>query len=819
MRKFIENIFLAGAFLTMLQSARGFSLAGPVGNADDAWQTITIDYGFNDPVAPKDIYEEYRPVVPVMYYACDASFLSYYGDTGLTNVDAAFGILNGALCGLTNTPVFLYTPTNGVTLPGNGQPGGVPVTLTAANTVDRYSADLSEFPLENQQQNYTAGTLGLMDIKSYVLHDVVLELGLADSPRYVWTLHDRLPNPAVKNPICPTDEEYLVVQRNYDVNPTQNYPYSSYINGTLYYLKKIEENCGDPNAGVPWMAATEPVSADGAGGAFPPVTAGGLVEGDLNVGSYYTSLTRDDAAGFRYLLSSNNVNWEATAPSGGQLFTITTNSSAPQVFPAGSGAGTNATGTNAIGFYYYDGTYGYGDLAAFLSFARTNNQATLQAAYPGVDVSGVDTSWVEATNVTYVYEPAPVGSEYGSPPKLVPVYTPYYQFIYNYAFANVFTNHYSTNGIALMQTVSANSQIGSPYGSGTLTTNTVKLKNQTSGDFFVLPPFYDKVCPLDIVSTGIHTVVATTNLLNTATTNILNTTSTNSVGTNYTSLVYSVTYFTNYQYVIDPVTCSQSATNTPALRRGVGRVAFIRANYDSLMGQFFEPLTNYYSMVKIVGSQPVTEYYERVVTTPDFLFQAQDLTVTTPPYFPYGYAATYTTPKFDTSAITTQLAGPGTIVPGTTIVFNKNENLLYWAQSLGYFNIPTNQFLNSTNLAQMDGWGSFDGSTNYPVYYPDSAGIANLMNQIVIQAAPAPASLNGTNGQPYSVTFTVSGGQPPYTLAAPGLSVPGLGFVQGSPTSGTLSGTPTVTTTFNFTLQVTDSANRVVSLNYPITIH
>jgi hypothetical protein len=68
------------------------------------------------------------------------------------------------------------------------------------------------------------------------------------------------------------------------------------------------------------------------------------------------------------------------------------------------------------------------------------------------------------------------------------------------------------------------------------------------------------------------------------------------------------------------------------------------------------------------------------------------------------------------------------------------------------------------------------------------------------------------------VTFTASGGQPPYVWSAPNLSnlVPGLNF---NATTQTLSGTPTASGTFNFTLQLSDAANRVVNLSYQIIIH
>ena len=813
MRKLIDRIFLAGVFIATLQSAWGFSLGGPIGNADDQWQIASIGYGYHDPVAPKDIYEEYRPVVPVMYYACDESFLAYYGTSGLTNVDAAFGILNGVMCGQTNTSVFLFSPTNGVTLAANGQPGGTALTLGANKSLDSYGSDLADFPLESVQWNYTAQTLGLMDMKSIILHATVLQLGLANPDRYVWTLHDRLPNPnQLPNPKCPQDVEYLVVRRNYDINPTQNYPYSSYINDTLYRFY-IYEDCGD-HSSYPFDARTFPLPEDLLGSRYSAVAGGGLYQGDLGYGAFRTGLTRDDVAGLKYLLSATNINWEAPSAQS-QSFTISTNYATTQPFPP-----VGAATTNGVGFYYFNGStnggVGYGSLAPFLAFARTNDQATLLAAYPGVVVSSVNTSWLWASNETYSYSYSlKAGDPVGNTPVLTVKtnYTGYYRAYYTYQFANIFTNHYYTNKAQWVSTT-VGPPIGSPYGTPAATNATVVWTNQIGGDFFVLPAFYTGVCPLDIVESNNFNVLVTTNYLTQANTNLV--TATNVVG--ISNSVYLVTYFTNYSFLINPVTCA-TGSNGPALRRGLGKVQFIRANYDALMGQTFQPLTNYYSMVAINNnSQPVTEYYQRVVTAPDFVFQAQDLTVPTTD-FPYGADYTVTTPQFDTSAIKTALAGPGSITPGGVMVFNKNENELYWNGSLANYSLSTNQFLNPDTQMKLGGWGTFDGSTNYPVVYPSTTSIADLMNQIIIQVAPASVP-SGTNGVAYNagagVTFTASGGQPPYTWAAPGLLVPGLSF---NSATAKLSGTPTMAGTYNFTVQVTDSGNRVVNLNYMITIH
>ena len=783
MRKLIENIFVAGALLLTLPSAWGFALSGPIGNNDDNWQTITINYGNFDPVAPKDIYEEYRPVVPVMYYASDATFISYFGAYGLTNIDAAFAILNGVMCGQTNTPVYLYSPTNGVTLTANGIAGGAALAFVSTNSLDSYNAALSDFPFDSQQVNYTAESLELFDVKSTVLHTTVLELGLADPDRYVWTLHNRLPNPhGLLNPLCPQDVEYLVVQRNFDVS--QNFPYSAFINNSLYTFY-IRENCGDGSA--PWTARTFNEPADPFASRYTAVASGGLLGGNLNLGSYYTGLTWDDVAGLRYLLSTNNINWEATAPSGSVL--LSTNLG-PQKLLITS------------------------DLGTLIAASKTNDPVTLQTLFPGLSAIGLMTNyslgWI--TNYT-AYFTNYIGSPYGTYQLVFATnLTPTLLTTYVTAFANVVTNHYYTNTVTKVMTVSVTNQIGAPYGSPLVTYVTYKtviLTNVVSGDYYLI-----------LAGTGgykIDSVLLTNPVI---TTNII-LNATNAVS-GYSFSQSLLTYTTNYWLLVQPLNVS-STTPGPALRRGVGRVQFISTSYDSILGQFFQPLTNYYSMVMITNSQSVTEYYQRVVTQPDFLFQTADLTVPSAA-LPYGAVYNVSAPSFDQSTIINNLAGPGTIIPGAqlgnpvTLTFNKNLNTLYLNGSLNEVGYTTNAFLNIDTQGLVFGlWGSFDGSTNYPVVYPSTVSIAGLMNQILIQVMPA-AVPDATNGLPYNVTFSAAGGQPPYTWASPNIAtqVPGLNF---NAATATVSGTPLYAGTFNFTVQVTDSANRTASLNYPITIH
>ena len=94
---------------------------------------------------------------------------------------------------------------------------------------------------------------------------------------------------------------------------------------------------------------------------------------------------------------------------------------------------------------------GYGDLAAFIGFVKTNPPAVVQAAYPGVMISSYSSYPVILTNETYTsyYTPL-IGAPYPPPLiyKVVTNSTPYWGFYYNYTFANVFTNHFYTNAFA-----------------------------------------------------------------------------------------------------------------------------------------------------------------------------------------------------------------------------------------------------------------------------------------------------------------------------------------------------------------------------------
>jgi PKD repeat protein len=115
------------------------------------------------------------------------------------------------------------------------------------------------------------------------------------------------------------------------------------------------------------------------------------------------------------------------------------------------------------------------------------------------------------------------------------------------------------------------------------------------------------------------------------------------------------------------------------------------------------------------------------------------------------------------------------------------------------------------------------GTSNFVVTATDADNCSGTRNySITISAAPcptitlSPASLPGaTAGSPYSQTISASGGTPPYSFAlSSGALPPGLTLAA----SGALTGTPTTSGTFNFTVSATDAAGCIGSRGYAIIV-
>lgn len=755
--------FLFPALLTLATvPAMGFSLLGP---NNEAWQVPVI--GYNPlpweplPTAPKNLGEEYRRNVPVLYYTFDANFLDFFGSNGVVAVEQAMQIMNS----LTN--------------------------------VSSYSHELTEFPLATLRENFKAEALLLNDIKSYVLHLMVEQMGLAEPERYVWTLHSRWHTGAAP---CPAGQNYYVVRRNFHIVPTplNQVQASSYVNGTLYSYF-IYEDCD--TAPAPSADAIE-FPVDPLDISFTTVASGVSASAASSsatrsyVGKFFTGLTRDDVGGLRYLMRSNNFNWESPGPTAISLVTNTT----PQLLQTFS-------------------------LGALADVALTTDPATLAAL--GIQSTASNywvTIWV--TNLTsYVtnhpFDPVGVTrTVYVTNRVQFPEqrFTHQFQNIQTVAFRNgqwstvpiTNINVYTNQIINTVRTTTVGLS-RNPFtpASFLITTNVVTrviATNHVAGEYFIMPT---NACEMVILAPQITFTNVFTNIVDVFT-NVVSI-SNNVIVTNFTetTTVELIDYSTNHLYLSLPVLCVQ--TNT-VLAGGIERVRFERRDYDSLLGRFFNPFTNNYSLTILTNNRLSTMRVQRPVTTPDFLFTAIDAPLSGGPGDD-SFSIYARNINFSTNGLVFYpgLAGPGTIETPTTITLNKVGEFFYNFSPNAYqWNISeTNQFLVWV-------WGSFDGTTNDPVVYPNGTSIQNIENMLFMSFSPStlPHGFEGANY--FSEQFHAEGGMAPYTFTLPqgsGLP-PGLTLHP----DGRITGIATQRGTYDFVIRATDSTGRYVEYAYTVKI-
>ena len=790
----IKSFLCIGGLTLGLQTAWGFALLGPnsqlLAGSGDAWQVTLLGYDLaylgsfvpggpvwlGDIGGPKNYQEEYRRNVPVLYYAYDDNFSGvtgegFFGKAGEDAVDQAFAIMNS----LTN--------------------------------VDKI--DPSLFPFQSQSPNYTAQGLYLTDLKSVTLHLLVEQLGLTEPERYTWTLHDRS-----VGILCPVTTTYLVVQRNFAVTPSplNQVQYSPSVNNVLYTYF-IEEDCGKI-AGIPWDAITVPrgqdpladiytaVAANNYAGSWGDVNArdpssGQILfySGGLQIGGFYTGLTYDDVGGLRYLMSTNNVNYEAPALGSILISSVSgvTNLSPPSLL--------------------YTSNY-----TAFWWSALTNDPVTLSNLFPGLVILTSPYYFTNiATPIVVAYYTNQIGAPFGSPQVLVVKtngYTQSYLAIYSDTFANLVISNRQPNTPASLVTVTVGVQIGAPVGSPLVTNTTTKavtLANVPSGEYYINTNY---LCGPPVFLSTLGTNV-------TATTNFLFATS-NSAGL-FTSQSF-VTYATTHVYVVQQRICSTTVTgggtNSPGYYQGIGRVQFVRVpdgQMDPLTHILTTPITTRYTNVLFNPATRLLEarIFQRTVTTPDIIFSAQDLAVG-PAGNNFVGTVTRPVPTYEIANRLPGLAGPGVIDGQTTFTFNKVGPVFYngpFPDTNGFTDL-----VDQTTQVPALQWASFDSSTNLPILYPNGTTIQELENQMAISISPTSLP-DGNNNVAYpTTTFSATGGTPPYTwsLGLGTLSPSGLNFSSAGVLSGTPSGNPPGI--YDFLIQLTDSLGRTVALNYTITI-
>src|SRR5882724_6929847 len=771
MLRFVKKLVWLSGLIIGCQSAFGFALLGPIPNNQDVYQVPAIGYaesgftlngttvittagiysapgifnptfGFatglsDDMGTPKQIGEGYRRNTPVMYYSFDASFLGFFGPDGAAEVDKAMAMYNS----LTN--------------------------------VSSYSPDLSEFPLDSRRQNIRAATASLLDIRSVTLGLMTEQLGFWQPVRWVWALHGRVHLTGTGIPPCPLFMVYSIDKRNLDIlsSDTTDYQYSSYVNGVLYsYL--ITEGCTT----TPLLADAVEVPVDPLSSPYSAVADyTSLFYNGLTPGSFYTSLTRDDVGGLRYLIRSNN---RAIETAGARTTGFVTNNSPTAIQTQ--------------------------DLNLFAAQARTNDAAGLTALYPGLLITSSTNVFglLITTNITETLVNSPFDPA-GAPPShalFTTNFTTNFFNFFHHTFGNVVINIFSTRGFVATVTLGLTNSPFSPAGTPPTITTNVKpaLVNGIFGDFLILPTNF---CSALILSNFFTTVIATTNPPTAIVSGVTNVA--------ITFIPGSVSFFTNHVVIYLPVTCP---VDMQARFEGVERLRFIRRDYDSLLNQAWEPVTNDYTLNELTNSMIVSRHIRRVVPKPDFLFTAADLGFSTSVTYSNTVAgATETlnltvapgvgksdvirTINFNQTARPGNNAGPGTIespfILPTLMIYNKMGPLYFNSTAFGLVNTNAGVTIGEpqqTPLLALS-WGSFDGTTNSPEVYPNGHSIEELESLVIGPAITTTSLPNASIGVNYSAQFSATGGQPPYTWSlSPGsLGLP-AGLNLGS--DGSITGTP-----------------------------
>ena len=383
-------------------------------------------------------------------------------------------------------------------------------------------------------------------------------------------------------------------KRNFDIVPSalDQLQYSSYVNGVLFLtistiIARIPSRPVTPLSEAVDIPVDVPINA----ARFAPVSSFTLREFVCR-GRFYTGLTRDDVAGLRYLLRSDHVHWE-DVPANSIVF-VTNN--AP--------TGLQLLVTS--------------NLTLLAAQSLTNDDATLLGLYPGLAIVPGSTipsfTNVVTTNVSAYYTNSP-SIPSATPPHLVLRDQLHHQrdVRLHPLLRQRGDQHLLHQGYV---TVIDTNLYFPPMGrSGTSTTNittTTMLTNMVSGDYYIIPT---TSCGVQILSNVLTTVVGITNTL------IVTNTPTNAISGSYLLGRTYISWFTNHNLAFFQVLC---VTNEPSLRRGIEKITFVKTAYDSLLGKFYNPQTNFFTMTTVTNSTNWVQTFQRVATAPDFLFTATD---------------------------------------------------------------------------------------------------------------------------------------------------------------------------------------------------
>lgn len=175
-------------------------------------------------------------------------------------------------------------------------------------------------------------------------------------------------------------------------------------------------------------------------------------------------------------------------------------------------------------------------------------------------------------------------------------------------------------------------------------------------------------------------------------------------------------------------TASFSNFVNQAVRPGVDKVRFQRVHYDSILGVFIT-FTNQWTDTYITNGTARTQQVQRVVDQPDIVFAAEDLGVGDQGV-PILFARDTAESWINNDAINgvTPLNGPGVIT----------GPIVYSYSKIGPYYMNQSPFLMDETRFLFQGvvWGSFDGTTNPPVVFPNGSSLQQLKLQVMHAGSP-----------------------------------------------------------------------------------
>jgi hypothetical protein len=169
-----------------------------------------------------------------------------------------------------------------------------------------------------------------------------------------------------------------------------------------------------------------------------------------------------------------------------------------------------------------------------------------------------------------------------------------------------------------------------------------------------------------------------------------------------------------------------------ALRPGVDKLTFQKLTYDSLLG-FYVPVTNLWQDKFVTNYRVASQYLQRPLGAPDILFDVGDLVGGDGGNTNAAALHTFVAWQ-DNDALNgstgTGLLGPGQITTATAAANSSGYTLIFNIVGQIYWNIaPT--FLSEADASIGFLWGSFDGSTNEPVVYPNGLSLREVENAVL----------------------------------------------------------------------------------------